>query len=387
MFKGLINKRIKIVNYKLVHYCFLLIFIIITTGCVASYKAVGYSEDYNEVFVGEVNANLLSGSGTFKLEGQITGIKCEGASTVTYTPNPFTCVGQRGEIFGRCSDGRTLQGSYVVTSCTTGYGRGVDSMGNKFIFNFGLSEEEAEAQVRQRLHISQEKPPLPEYQPLAKNQQEKDDTKTFKTGTGFFISSNGYILTCYHVIKGANNIKILTYDKNLYDGFLVTKDSANDIAIIKIEANYPQLDLGKSNKISKGAEVMTLGYPLILLQGQEIKATFGRINALSGIGNDPRFFQIDVPVQPGNSGGPLIDLNGKVIGIIIGRLNEIEVFKIAGSIPQNANYAIKIDYASPLLDIVGNNLNTIHSIKDRGFKNFEEIIPAIEKSIVLVIAE
>ena len=87
--------------------------------------------------------------------------------------------------------------------------------------------------------------------------------------------------------------------------------------------------------------VFTIGFPDIKLQGTEPKYTDGKISSSSGIQDDPNQFQISVPVQPGNSGGPLVDFSGEVRGVIVARLNEIAALRSTGTLPQNVNYAIK----------------------------------------------
>jgi hypothetical protein len=169
---GRIKTKVKVSNLfkKMKNFCFLLMVITAITGCTVSYKAIGYFEDYYEVLIGEVNADLLSGSGNFRVEGKISGIKCEGGATVTYIPNPMSCVGQTGVIFAMCSDGRSIRGKYICTSCTTGFGYGFDDMGNKITFKFGLSEQEAETEIKNLLQMLKDKPPLPQYQPSTKDQ-------------------------------------------------------------------------------------------------------------------------------------------------------------------------------------------------------------------------
>jgi len=100
-----------------------------------------------------------------------------------------------------------------------------------------------------------------------------------------------------------------------------------------------------------------LGYPLITIQGQEQKATFGKVNALSGIQDDIRFLQIDVPIQPSNSGGPLIDRKVRVIGVTNATLDVLNTLKESGSLPQNVNYAVKSDYIILLIITYTKDLN------------------------------
>lgn len=90
------------------------------SGCV-TYKAVGMFQKYNEVFYGDVNANLIVGGSNFIIKGQISGITCTGSSNVTYIPPFGTCRGQRGNIFAVCDDGRTVTGEWFAQSCTKGW--------------------------------------------------------------------------------------------------------------------------------------------------------------------------------------------------------------------------------------------------------------------------
>ena len=105
-----------------------------------------------------------------------------------------------------------------------------------------------------------------------------------------------------------------------------------------------------SGPVRTGDAVFTLGFPQVQLQGAEAKFTDGSISSLSGIAGDPKFFQISVPVQPGNSGGPLLDASGNVVGIVVSRLDAIGTLLATGSLPQNVNYALKSSFVLPLLE-------------------------------------
>jgi len=204
----------------------------------------------------------MTGGGSFSIKGKISGIVCTGTANVTHTG--LTCRGQRGDIFASCDDGRTLGGEWTATSCTTGIGQGMDSTGSAFAFTFGLSEDEALKEINKRLALSKNKPDLPTYNP-------KNSQKTrLSVGTGFFITGDGHILTNYHVIEDAKEIKVII-GKHETGATLLGKDPANDIAILKIFSSSRSLPILQSSSISKDPEVMTLGYPLINIQGQEQK--------------------------------------------------------------------------------------------------------------------
>ena len=108
---------------------------------------------------------------------------------------------------------------------------------------------------------------------------------------------------------------------------------------------------GGRNSRKEGEEVGTFGYPLTSLQGVNPKFSKGVIASLTGIDDDSTNFQISVPVQPGNSGGPLFQMaTGNVIGIVTARLNDKVAYGQSGFIPQNVNYAVKINYALALIE-------------------------------------
>ena len=149
---------------------------------------------------------------------------------------------------------------------------------------------------------------------------------------------------------------------------LLKSDPANDLALLKVETTSSPIPIPSQTRMARADEVFTLGYPDITIQGQTRKATFGRINALSGIKDDVRFFQVDVPIQPGNSGGPLINDKGEVLGIVTMTLDAIVSLIAKGSLPQNVNYAVKSDYLVPLLrGVDGWSPETLEATKP--FKN------------------
>lgn len=171
------------------------------------------------------------------------------------------------------------------------------------------------------------------------------------TGTGFFIAADGHILTSNHVIQGAQAIHVTTSSGERLPARLVRASAATDVAVLKIEGTPPRhLTLGSARAVQSGARVFTVGFPIADVLGREPRYTEGTVSALSGPGGDQTFLQISVPVQPGNSGGPLLSEGGEVIGIIAASAAVSAFFARTGALPQNLNWAVKSDYAAPMVD-------------------------------------
>ena len=120
-------------------------------------------------------------------------------------------------------------------------------------------------------------------------------------------------------------------------------DAANDLALLKAEGRFAPLPVASSRAVKLGSTVATVGFPNIGLQGFAPKLAKGEIASLSGA-SDPRYFQISVPVQPGNSGGALVDERGNVIGVVAAKLNSATALAATGALPENVNYAVKSSF-------------------------------------------
>jgi len=186
----------------------------------------------------------------------------------------------------------------------------------------------------------------------------KDSKKIISSGSGLLISESGLVITAYHIVENAKNIEIAFPSKNIVkSAYLKTKDNSNDLAILKIiNFNFSEISnqeipytLAYINKIKVGHEVFTLGFPLPASLGTKSRLSTGRINSLYGIEEDPRLFQIGNPVQPGNSGGPLFNSGGELVGVVVSGLNAKSFYENLGIIPQNVNFAIKINYLTGML--------------------------------------
>ncbi len=132
-------------------------------------------------------------------------------------------------------------------------------------------------------------------------------------GSGFIVSSDGYVITNYHVIQKGGSIRILTYDKNVIPATLIGIDNLRDLAVLKVQGDYDYLKLADSDKLQVGRKVIAIGNPL----GLSFTVTEGIISGLDREGPNgiQEYIQTDVSLNPGNSGGPLIDTQGQVIGI------------------------------------------------------------------------
>lgn len=202
------------------------------------------------------------------------------------------------------------------------------------------------------------------------------------SGTGFLVTNTGLIVTNHHVVEGATNIVVEANGAEV-TATVVARDPANDIAIIRAAVTGTPLALGSASGALRGEEVMTLGYPLVEIQGEGQKAAFGRINALSGLADDIRYMQIDVPVQPGNSGGPLLNEHGVVIGLVSATVDQGVVLRASGTLAQNVNYALKADYILPLIPIDERPASTPARVR----QSFAEIAAAAEPSVFRIVVD
>ena len=175
--------------------------------------------------------------------------------------------------------------------------------------------------------------------------------KPAASGTGFFITDDGYLISNYHVVKDATKVRLLT-SAGLIDAKVVQVDAANDLALLKADGRFAPLPIAASRTVNLGGTVATVGFPDIGLQGFAPKLAKGEIASLSGAGDDPRYFQISVPVQPGNSGGALVDERGNVIGIVSAKLDASAALAASGALPENVNYAVKSSLLLSFLESV-----------------------------------
>ena len=175
-------------------------------------------------------------------------------------------------------------------------------------------------------------------------------------GTCFAVSPNE-VLTSHHVVAGAKRIEIRFDRSSVLEGEIVRHSRASDLALLKVAATPAYLTLAPDRSIILGEQVFTLGFPAINILGEDLKFTEGSISSLSGVLGDASFFQMSVPVQPGNSGGPVMNLRGDVVGVVAATAAVEAFYSSTGALPQNVNWASKIENARVLFKPLGHTRN------------------------------
>ncbi|MGY6645579.1 MAG: S1C family serine protease [Salinarimonas sp.] len=159
-------------------------------------------------------------------------------------------------------------------------------------------------------------------------------------GTGFFVGLDGELITNHHVIDSCRDIVVRQLGAEPVIAKLLASDETNDLALLQIEGAVENAATIRPD-IRLGEQVAAFGYPLAPLLSSSGNFTLGNVTALSGMGDDSRFLQISAPVQPGNSGGPLLDEHGNVAGVVTGKINALLTLAMTGDLPQNINFAVR----------------------------------------------
>ena len=176
------------------------------------------------------------------------------------------------------------------------------------------------------------------------------------SGSGCILTSRPLIITNHHVVEGGKTFQVyMSGQRTPNEAVLLYVDKAHDLAVLTFKSKPATLqglafpNLAAEGDLKTGDEVYSLGYPLAEVMGREVKYSSGAISSLSGSRDDRTRFQISVPTQPGNSGGPLFRKDGKLCGIVVSTLNPFTVVRDADALPQNVNYAIKVSIVRDFL--------------------------------------
>jgi len=254
--------------------------------------------------------------------------------------------------------GKTIYKTEFTKLSSSNVGVFVDKEGNKINF--------------QSLTIKKLNSGIPEkfYSPLNYDANNSDFTAN---GSGFLINNSGYIATNHHVIDGSSEI-FVEINGDDYKCKVVSVDKENDLAVLKVidDVRFNVVSSINSNKSETGSSIFVLGFPYALsLLGSEVKLTDGKISSQSGFQGYSKTYQISAPIQPGNSGGPLFNDDGDVIGVVSSKFTEGE----------NVGYAIKSDYLLNLLESNNINYNKNNSIQSL---SLVEKVELLSKTTLLI---
>jgi len=219
--------------------------------------------------------------------------------------------------------------------------------------------------------------------PSQAESKDKPKEKKGGVGTGFFVNNDGYLITNFHVVNAGRKYQI-DYQNNKYDAKLLKTDPNNDLALLKVETPpKTSLNFRGTKPVKTGEEVIAIGFPYYGMVSTHPNITTGTISSAVGLGDDSRLLQTTAPVQPGNSGGPLLDSSGNVVGVVVSKLDAMAVLKATGDVPQNINFAIRTPIVKSFLEINEIAYTTADSAQDL------KVVEIGEKSlpgVVLVVA-
>jgi S1-C subfamily serine protease len=179
----------------------------------------------------------------------------------------------------------------------------------------------------------------------------KAETTTF-SGTGFFVAPNLFV-TNNHVISACRKPIHVRYPEQMsYEATISGHDRANDLALLHTDMSglsVVSFRLGPR----LGEMVATYGFPYSGILSSSGNFTLGNLTSMTGMGDDTRFLQMSTPIQPGNSGGPLLDMSGAVVGVVVSQLSAVNMMKAGDGVPQNVNFAIQAPIVTNFLSIKG----------------------------------
>ena len=297
---------------------------------------------------GQVTATFSTphSSAGYKYVGEYKNDERNGQGTATWS-TPHRNAGDK--YVGEFRDGkRNGQGTYIYAWGSKEVGEFKDGKLNGYavqyssdgdVFNEGIWKDD-EFQYAQKVS-----PPVP----VAKTPSQDDEIISASSGSGFAVSSDGFVITNHHVIEGCQKVVVHTKGKKL-PVTVVTYDPQNDLALLKGDFRPQTVFPLSNNRPELLQDIYVAGYPFGNKVSTSVKVTKGIISSLTGIGNNFSNIQIDAALQSGNSGGPILDDLGNVVGVAVSKLDAKYMFDNFGSIPENTNFGIKSIIVRSVLD-------------------------------------
>jgi len=247
-----------------------------------------------------------------------------------------------------------MDGEVYKNICSTRY----DDQINQLINEIQLKERNSESSFlakkksNNNLCVNEEKMPdsssgkTSRAKEPAKSSDHNSKPSLHSTGSGFFVDHKGSVLTNNHVVDNCKIIKVNGSDVNLK-----SQDQSNDLALLQGKGSPEQAHFRSGRGVRLGESVIAAGYPLRGMLGDGLNVTTGIVSSLSGLSNDSGKLQISTPVNGGNSGGPLLDEAGNVVGVIVSKLDAINAAVVTGELVQGVNFAIKGNVARTFLEM------------------------------------
>ena len=210
-------------------------------------------------------------------------------------------------------------------------------------------------------------------EPASPREPDIADLLQAASGSGFAVSYDGYIVTNNHVIDGCENVRVHSRG-SVVDAVVVSRDPLNDLAVIKADFSPNAIFAIDNSNPQLMQEIYVAGYPFGQNVSSSLKVTRGIVSALTGIGNNFSNIQIDAAIQPGNSGGPIFNQDGNVIGVAVATLDAAIALEAFGAIPQNTNFGIKANVVSSFL--ASNSIESVSPANPSFFGNTTEMSTA-----------
>jgi S1-C subfamily serine protease len=217
-----------------------------------------------------------------------------------------------------------------------------------------------------------------------KQQPSEEKSRQSGTGSGFFVSMMGHIITNAHVVYECNRVTVGDNANKQVPAKVIRADKKSDLALLKLSTletassesksliqklsivAVPVASKGllRSDDVRRGERLLVAGYPFGDFISNSMKVTTGIVSATVGIGDDSGQFQLDAAIQPGNSGGPIYDYSGNIVGVVVSQLNKMKMAEAVGTIPENQNFGIKASTVRQFLESSGLPSKKVERTKD-----------------------
>ena len=245
-------------------------------------------------------------------------------------------------------------------------------------YQFTNAEEYIKQQTTQQIIAEVEKP----NERQENTSSDENEVIPISSGSGFFVNKNGYLVSNYHVVEMCQYV-LAVRDGDLLNVKVVASDITNDLIVGKVEelSNSNFLALS-SDGAFLGDNVIAAGFPLAGTLSDNLKVTRGIVSSMSGLNNNYSEYQIDAAVQSGNSGGPLIDASGNVVGVVVSQLNKYAILQEREIIPENVNFAVKSQNVGVFLS--ANNIDFISKDSKKVIQN-RVVAKSAEDSTVMLL--